>query len=388
MLPQAPISRDRMTSVDLGDYDAAIIGGGLAGCSLAIQLATRGYRIILFEKQTYPAHKLCGEFLSVEVQAMFQQLHVLDAVMEAGAHPITKTRVTSPSGQAFEAHLPGTALGLSRFRLDQLLAEKAASQGVLVRDGSLVSEVGGSYAHGFSIHTKKEHCQAKLVLGAWGKRGVLDRKLARPFMQKASPVAAFKAHFRGVAIPNYIELHAFAGGYCGLSHVEDGVVNACWITTVDALKASGGSPTGMMEGVMASNPELKARFEKMHNVMGGFKAVGQVTFAQKGLFDGNVMMVGDTTGMIAPLCGDGMAMALTGADLAAPLVSKYLDDMLSAEAMKRAYQRAWTRTFRWRLRLGSLLHGLYIQPTLSNAGVRLCNHLPSLARWLIRNTRG
>ena len=48
----------------------------MAGCSAAIQLAEAGKRVVLLEKQRYPAHKLCGEFLSVEVQAMFERLGV------------------------------------------------------------------------------------------------------------------------------------------------------------------------------------------------------------------------------------------------------------------------------------------------------------------------
>ena len=47
-------------------YDCAIIGGGLAGLCLAIQLAKNGHKIILFEKNQYPFHKVCGEYISME----------------------------------------------------------------------------------------------------------------------------------------------------------------------------------------------------------------------------------------------------------------------------------------------------------------------------------
>jgi len=47
-------------------YDAAIIGGGLAGLALSIQLSKKGYRVILFEKEQYPFHKVCGEYISME----------------------------------------------------------------------------------------------------------------------------------------------------------------------------------------------------------------------------------------------------------------------------------------------------------------------------------
>ena len=66
-------------------YDALVIGGGLAGCSTALQLARRGHSVLLAEQSTYPRHKLCGEFLSPEAQSSFRRLEVLDAVRDAGA---------------------------------------------------------------------------------------------------------------------------------------------------------------------------------------------------------------------------------------------------------------------------------------------------------------
>ncbi|HZZ75876.1 MAG TPA: FAD-dependent oxidoreductase, partial [Puia sp.] len=47
-------------------YDVAIVGGGLAGLSLAILLARESYRVCLFEKEAYPFHKVCGEYISME----------------------------------------------------------------------------------------------------------------------------------------------------------------------------------------------------------------------------------------------------------------------------------------------------------------------------------
>ncbi len=47
-------------------YDVAIIGGGLAGLNLSIQLARSGHSVVLFEKETYPFHKVCGEYISME----------------------------------------------------------------------------------------------------------------------------------------------------------------------------------------------------------------------------------------------------------------------------------------------------------------------------------
>jgi flavin-dependent dehydrogenase len=99
-------------------------------------------------------------------------------------------------------------------------------------------------------------------------------------------------------------------------------------------------------------------------------------------------MIGDAAGMIAPLCGDGMAMALDGAALGAPLADRFLSGTLSPSAFRRTYRREWTSTFGTRLRIGRWVHAAAFRPWATAALLRTCRVLPSLARWLIRATRG
>ncbi|HMB93237.1 MAG TPA: NAD(P)/FAD-dependent oxidoreductase [Rhodothermales bacterium] len=369
-------------------YDVAIVGGGLAGCSAAIQLAEQGRSVLLLEKERYPVHKLCGEFLSVEVQGPFKRLGVLDAVLAAGAHPIDHTRVTTVTGTTFESPLPGTALGLSRFRLDKLLFDRAVTAGADARDGTPVRNIAGTLDDGFHIETETDRLEARLVLGAYGKRSVLDRKLARPFLDQRSPFVAFKAHYKGVELPGTIELHSFPGGYCGLSGIEGGCVNVCWIAREETLKAAGGDPEAMIDQSLAQNPALARRFVQMERVSDRLIAGSQVTFVPKGAFSGDVCMIGDTAGMIAPMCGDGMAMALRGAELAVPLVARSLDDNETAAAFRERYARVWHNEFGLRMRLGRWMHHGYCHPTIARLGVAACHYLPPLGRWLIRHTRG
>ena len=371
-------------------YDAIVIGGGLAGCSVALQLARRNHDVLLLEKSTYPRHKLCGEFLSPEAQTSLQGLDVLDAVCAAGATAIDHAHLTGPGGTTSGHALPGSALGLSRYRLDELLYRQSQAVGVEGRTGTRVTAVDGSLDRGFSVQAGGESLEGRLVIGAYGRRGVLDRTLDRPFLQEQSPYVAFKAHYAGApdALPTAIELHAAPGGYCGVGPVENDRANVCWIGRTDALKDAGGTPAAMLDRLCQNNTALGERMHGLSRVSDRFEAVSQVPLMPKTRFANDVCMVGDAAGMIAPLCGDGMAMALDAADLLAPLASDWLTGRRSDEAFRTAYRRQWRRRFGRRMRIGRWVHAAAFRPTLTTALLRTCTVLPPLARWLIRATRG
>jgi menaquinone-9 beta-reductase len=367
-------------------YDAIIIGAGLAGCSTVIQLAQQGHRVLLLEQQHYPTHKLCGEFLSVEVISIFERLGILDAVRSAGAVPIRHASITTCTGQSFHSDLPGTALGLSRYQLDLILMQRAEAVGATCKDGTAVTAIAGDLRQGFTVATRQDTFSARMVIGAYGKRSGLDRSLTRPFVQRPSPFIASKAHYTGIELPSVVELHAFPGGYCGLSQVEAGRVNVCWIGHDQKMQAAAG--TGERNSVLSQNPVLAERLEAMECVSSASQALSQITLELKGKFDQDVWMIGDTAGMIAPLCGDGMAMALRSAELAVPMASAFLQGTLEIDTLKRQYTSAWNNEFRTRLQLGRLMHYGFIYPVVARVGVQLCHQIPALGSALIRATRG
>jgi flavin-dependent dehydrogenase len=201
---------------------------------------------------------------------------------------------------------------------------------------------------------------------------------------------AFKAHYAGPAAPalsQTIELHSAPGGYCGLSPVETNRINVCWIGRVEALQSAGGTPHAMLTGHLRQNAALDARLQGLERVSEGFEAVSQVPLMQKERFVNDVCMIGDAAGMIAPLCGDGMGMALQTADLVTPLLDRFLREG-AAHTLKHDYRAAWTDTFGQRMRLGRWAHAAAFRPRAAQTLIRACHWMPPLARWLIRSTRG
>src|SRR5216684_5333474 len=104
-----------------GPFDVAVVGGGPAGCSAAIQLALGGARVVLLEARAYPHDKLCGEFLSPECAGLLDQLGLTPALRALAPVSIDTVRLTAPNGATWESRLPGTAWGLTRRALDQSL---------------------------------------------------------------------------------------------------------------------------------------------------------------------------------------------------------------------------------------------------------------------------
>jgi len=366
-------------------YDVIIAGGGLAGCGAAIQLAESGARVLLLEQKRYPMHKLCGEFLSGEASGLLARLGAQEAIVAAGAQSIHRAFLSD--GQSlFTCDLPSPALGLSRYRLDPVLWGRATEAGADCRAGVCVRAVRGDLQSGFCVETSVGTFEARMALCAHGKRAKLDEALERPVGYR-SPYIAFKAHFRGQHDPSAIEMYGFDGGYCGLSPIEDGLVNVCWIAHERALEEGGGLVEGMVEGVLKKNPKLSERLGGL-SLTGKFKGISNIRLGAKGTFQGDVCLIGDAAGMIAPLCGDGMAMALRSAEIAAPLAVSFLKGEIDGLAYRSAYTSAWKSEFGMRLLLGRLAHAGSIAPPLAHAWLALLRMAPGFGRWLIEKTRG
>lgn len=373
-------------------WDAAVIGGGPAGCSAAIRLAERGLRVILLEAKTYPHDKMCGEFLSPECAGLLERLGMRDRIDHLAPVSITHSRLTAPDGALWESPLPGRAMGLSRRVLDAALAERAEAVGVQVCQGVTVRSVTGSFREGFALETTGrsgtvEPLRARSVIAAHGKRGSLDRALGRKFLAQHQPFVAVKAHFHGPSIPGRVELHAFPGGYCGLSEIEGDARVVCFLAEERVFQPQGGVDA-FVAWMAGQNPRLGAWLREAERIYPRWISIAQVPFVDKPAMEGDVLMAGDSAGLIVPLAGNGISMALEGGMLAAGYAARWLAGELRAEDLRREYPQVWRARFGRRLRLGRLLQPLMLHPGSANLALRLLNHLPGLGAALVAGTRG
>ncbi|HSZ34053.1 MAG TPA: NAD(P)-binding protein, partial [Puia sp.] len=215
-------------------YDIAIVGGGLAGLSLSIQLAQKNYQVCLFEKEIFPFHKVCGEYISME---SWDFLVGLGLPLEEWNLPrIHQLYISSPNGESILEKLPLGGFGISRHRLDSSLAEIAKILGVHLFENTKVYDVDFENDNHF-IHTSAGVFNAKLACACYGKRSNLDVKWKRKFLNAGESFnhVGVKYHVKTDMPDHQIALHNFRGGYCGISKIENDQYCLCYITRSDNL---------------------------------------------------------------------------------------------------------------------------------------------------------
>lgn len=338
------------------EFDVAIIGGGPAGSSAAIRLRQRGFRVLVIEKDLFPRQKLCGEFLSPEVLHLAGDLGLKSELLDAGPAVLNLVRLHLYGESPLDIPLSSLGLGLSRAVLDHLLLRHAVRSGAEVLEQTTAESVcrhpSGEFSVVFRRNGQLNTAVARAVIcaaGRWSRWSRQTRAKDSPRRQ-AQTAYSFKAYYdSGVATVNTLDLYFFTGGYCGLSQVEGGRANVCYLIEKRLLNQNAAARMDP-SGILLQQPSLSAR------LLGGervseFLFTGPLVFGRPRPVHDFMAMVGDSAGFIDPFCGDGISIALHSGLLAAealePLLlgKRSLENALNDYA--RAYQRAFWRQFRW-----------------------------------------
>lgn len=363
--------------------DVLIIGGGLAGLASAIHLSQKGLNVTLIEKSGYPKHKVCGEYISNEILPYLLWLGV--DVLELHPTNIQKFEFTTNSKMA-KAQLPLGGFGVSRYTLDHFLYQKALANGcIIIKD--TVTDVSFNNDL-FTVTTSNEVLSAKIVLGAFGKRSNVDQVLSRNFIAKKSPWLAVKAHYSGSFPQDVVALHNFKGGYCGVSKVENNIINICYLADFATFKQYKNIEE-YQQNVLYKNQFLKSIFENSTLLFDKPLTISQISFDKKQPVENHILMIGDTAGLIHPLCGNGMAMAIHSAKIASELVLDYMEGKIkSREAFEKAYAKEWKKHFGKRLFSGRILARILRNKTITNALISVAVSFPALLPGIIKQTHG
>ena len=395
-------------------YDVLIVGGGPAGASAAIGLAAEGARVLLAEQERFPRAKLCGEFISPECLAHFERLGVAQRMAGAGGARVTETVFYSRRGMSVSVPSEWfgagrVALGLSRAQMDARLLERAREVGVEVLEetqaAGLLFEEKRVCAVSLKTGSRVREIKALVTIDATGRARILARRVkADAETQSAGPpqrasLVAFKAHLEGAGgADGHCEIYFYPGGYGGLSQIEDGLSNLCFIAAARDVRACKGNPERVMREIVAMNRRA-ARTLFPARVQSEWLAVSLDGFGRRRLVPAmGLLVVGDAASFIDPFTGSGMLMALESGEVAARVIARHLPHLRQAAGTDRAgaplrelatdYRNHYNQRFNSRLRVCSLLRRAAFVPRLADAGIIALSASRGVRRAVARATRG
>jgi flavin-dependent dehydrogenase len=380
----------------MNNYDVLIVGGGPAGTSAAIRLAQGGARVLVLEKERFPRHKLCGEFISPECAAHFGELGVAAEMLAAGGVALRETVFYGRGGQSVKVPSEwfggaGAALGLSRAAMDERLLQRAQEVGVEVWQATaatgLVQETDGRVV---GARTSAGEARAHITLDATGRGRVLARRVEGKAVAKRAPLVAFKTHLKETGgAANTCEIYFYRGGYGGLNSVEGGAGNLCFIVAAKDAKTLGGDAERIMREIVMANPRA-AETLCGAKAQTPWLAVALERFGRFSLAPAEgLLTIGDAAAFIDPFTGSGMLMALQSGALAAEICAKHLRPKdFVWHRLATEYRARHQQKFDRRLRVCSWLRRAAFVPPIAEAALRLAG-LSEFARLrLAQATRG
>ncbi len=408
-----------------------IVGAGPAGAASAIRLARRGFQVCLVEREKFPRHKLCGEFISPECLSHFRELGVLDSMLSAGGERITQTVFYAPNGKnvAVPSEWFGAsngALSLSRAEMDFRLMERAREIGVWVLEET--QAVGllfeGENVCGARVKSKggqTYELAADLIIDATGRAQVLGKfaakfkiqdsrfkiqdsrfkiqdsrfkvlsseskvvKIQNPKSKIQNRMVGFKTHLENVNLEkNRCEIYFFRGGYGGLSRVENGLANHCFLIKADVVKEFNGDAGKIVEEVIFKN---KRAGETLKNAVPALDwlAVSVDGFGVKNLIPArNLFSVGDSAAFIDPFTGSGMLMALESAEILADCIAR---NCSASEQIAESYRISYRNKFQRRLRVCAFMRRAAFIPGFAGFAISALRLNGSARMMLARATR-
>jgi flavin-dependent dehydrogenase len=359
----------------MSTIETIVIGGGPSGAATACALATAGRDVTLLERSAGPHHKVCGEFLSVETQEILRRLNVDPPAL--GAAPVDCVGIHVGRRQV-TAQLPFRAMSLSRFSLDRALLDRAREAGADVRTDVAVQGVSRDGDRWQVRLAGGEALQSRhlvLATGKQGLRGVRD--------DRDTSLVGMKMHLRlrnDAALVQRVELFMLDRSYVGLELVEGGIANLCLVMARDLAQQIGPGWTALRRHLTSASPALA---EQLDDAEPQFDKPLAVVCPANGHLDDEiepeVYRVGDRLAHIPPFTGDGLAIAVTSAMLAAAHIVRGLPPSAYLAAARALTKRP--------IRLASIVSRLAANRAGRSMIIGGASLVPGLVAAVVRRTR-
>lgn len=304
------------------DSDVVVVGGGPAGITTSLALATLAPhlrdRIVVLEKAVYPREKYCAGAVGGRGERI---LRALDAVPDVPSVPIDAMSVRVLGGEVMAR--VGATVGrvVRRIEYDHALARTATARGVRVLDGTRVDAVVRDGAHAL-VETSRGAMRAKIVVGADGVGSVVRKAMGLPPGELRAQVLEVDTEpVKGDRHRGVLHFDAsdrrFSGYTWDFPTIVDGRPLVC---------------RGIYHLKVDDRPvDIKALLDERFSAMGlRLEAYRNKRFAERGwvrsptVVDEPFMLVGEAAG-IDPISGEGIAQAIEYGWLA----GRFLSDVLT-----------------------------------------------------------
>lgn len=333
--------------------ECAIIGGGIAGLSAANRLADAGVRPLLIEANSYPAHRICGEFVSHECHPLLKEWNI----------PLSSSMNTCrffKASHLMEFSLPIAAKSCSRYNFDHHLLERAKDKGAKVLTETKLLSLDPKELFHLTLSNGQEIKASSLIIGT-GKIPNINLSLPMKYI-------GIKAHFERSELYNNLDMHLFPGGYLGISPLDDLTINVACLIQNDRLPENI-TPELFIQPFL---PKTKMLFPKW--LVGQLPEFG----IRKNPQWDRVFWIGDAAGSIPPICGEGLSLAVFSGCMAA-------DYLLNSNS--KQFQQDWVKAVKKPFFYAKSLHRLMLNPLTNTLALELGNLFSSLPQYFWQATR-
>ena len=281
----------------LNSTDVFVIGGGPAGLAAAIAARQQGFRVVVADGAQMPIDKPCGEGLMPDGVAALEKLGI--SVDAESSYAFRGIRFLS-AGLAVDAPFPhgASGMGVRRTVLHRLIADRAASLGI---DFLWQTPVTGISADGVQLGSRK--VSARWIIGADGGSSRVRRWAGLDAFHKRDCRYAFRQHYRVAPWTDRMELHWDRHGQIYVTPVAKDQVCVALISRDPKLR---------LTEALQRFPELQSRLEGAE-VSSAEKGALTATCKLKHVSRGNVALIGDASGTVDAITGEGLCLAFSQA---------------------------------------------------------------------------
>ena len=375
--------------------DILIIGGGPAGSTTALYLSKLGFDITLVEMKAYPREVLCGEFLSKEVTDVLKELNIFNYFISLKPNKLNLFRAVNESGNELKSDLNFDAYAMKRSVFDSLLLNQAKASNVkVVQPAVLISTLKTNPDFISNIEDSSGQIiqiKSKLVIAAYGRQNILDKKFQRDFVNKKSNLNGVKFHMPVVLLNNSfndeIRIYTSEQLYCGINQVSDTEITVCFL---ENRKHSKIPSRERLIDLIKSNKNFHKIFREDaidYIRTATIYGTGNIFFGKREVVENGIIMVGDSARVISPLAGDGIGMAMESAKILYEIMKVYRLDEVNRDKIYFEYKKQHHKTFLKRLMTAKIIQNSVLNRSTRNIGFSFANKYPSLLPYLIKFTR-